>query len=166
MTYTLQEPWTWRGLFTAVLGRESWVSLFVAGKLHKRIPAGGRGPIFLWKFEKQLQRIIYMATSPLRHPTLMQDSNKIGTPVCVDLYLNWMPGTECICVVSPVKDPDGLSHSRSLSFKAHDHGLALQAAFQHLFNLGPLSPPFFSSWIESGRFASLCLSLRQWGEWQ
>ncbi len=53
----------------------------------------------------------------------------------------------------------GYPCSRSLSFKAYDHGLALQAAFRHLFNLGLLSPSFLGSSIESSRFASLCLSL-------
>lgn len=49
-----------------------------------------------------------------------------------------------------------LSHSKRMTT-----GLALQAAFQHLFNLGLLSPSFLGSSIESSRFASLCLSLRQ-----
>lgn len=49
----------------------------------------------------------------------------------------------------------GYPCSSSLSFKAHDHGLALQAAFQHLFNLGLLSPSFFSSSNESSCFSSL-----------
>lgn len=60
----------------------------------------------------------------------------------------------------------GYPCSRSLSFKAHGRGLAFQAAFQHLYNLGLLSPSFFSPSTESTRFASLRLSFRQWGEWQ
>lgn len=53
----------------------------------------------------------------------------------------------------------GYPCSRSLSFKVFYHGLALQAAFRHLFNLGLLSPSSLGSSIESSRFASLCLSL-------
>lgn len=86
--------------------------------------------------------------------------------------MNWHPsvrgpivelntGMESICVVSPLKDPDGISLQPSLSFKSYDHGLALQAAFRHLFNLGLLSPSSLGSSIESSRFASLCLSFRQ-----
>lgn len=66
-----------------------------------------------------------------------------------------MPGWS-VSVWSPRwKTKMGYPCSSSLSFKAHDHGLALQAAFLHLFNLGLLSPSFFSSSNESSRFASL-----------
>lgn len=101
-----------------------------------------------------------MDRSTLRHTRRTQD-----------MHMNWHPGVhgpivelnagmQCICVVSPLKDPDGLS-LQLFSFKAHDHGLALQASFQHLFNLGLLSPSFLGSSIQSSHFASLCLSFRQ-----
>lgn len=103
---------------------------------------------------------LYMDTSTLRHTTRTQD-----------MHMNWHPGVHgpivelnaemaCICVVSSLKDPDGLS-LQLFSFKVHDHGLALQASFQHLFNLGLLSPSSLGSSIESSHFASLCLSFRQ-----
>lgn len=53
----------------------------------------------------------------------------------------------------------GYPCSRSLSFNAYDHKLALQAAFHHLFNLRLLSASFLKSSIESSRFTSLCLLL-------
>lgn len=53
----------------------------------------------------------------------------------------------------------GYPCTRSLLFKAYDHGLALQAAFGHLFNLSSLCPSLLSSSIEKSRFASLFLSL-------
>lgn len=120
VNYTLQEPWRWRGLFTAVQGRESWVSLFLAGKLHYQIPAGSWRPIFLKHFENQLQWILYMARSPLRHLRLMQDSYK-SAPQCAWTY-SW---AECrgwsVSVWSPHwKTPMGyptavLSHSKRMT---------------------------------------------------
>lgn len=53
----------------------------------------------------------------------------------------------------------GYPCSRSLSFNAYDHRLALQAAFHHLFNLSLLSPSLLEFSIENSRFTSLCLPL-------
>lgn len=74
---------------------------------------------------------------------------------------------EYLCGLPRWKTQMGYPCSRSLSHsKRMTTGPALQAAFRHLFNLGPLSPSSLGSRIESSRFASLCLSFRQWAEWQ
>ena len=93
-------------------------------------------------FVERIWKTDYWWTDTLRHSRRTQD-----------VHMNWHPsvrgprvklnaGMECICVVSLWKTQMGYPCSRSLSFKAYDHRLALQAAFRHLFNLGLLSPSF------------------------
>lgn len=126
----------------------------------RQIPGRSQGQFLRRGFEKQLQQIM---DEHLHSQTYQKDTGCAHelAPQCAWTY----SGAECwdgvyLCGL-PTERPRWVIPAAVLLFKAHDHRLALQAAFQHLFNLSLLSPSFLGSSIESSRFASLCLSFRQ-----
>lgn len=121
----------------------------------RQIPRWSQGQYLCEGFEKQLQQIIHGHIHAQTYHKDIGHAHELA-PQCAWTY-SW---AECwhgvyLCGLPTERPRMGYPCSRSLSFKAHDHGLALQAAFQHLFNLGLLSPSFLGSPIESSRFASL-----------